>query len=64
MGRALKGVPEAQRNVPEGVVSAKTDADPAAPPEARGIQEYFYREFAPSRNDAVPAAAPAERPAS
>jgi hypothetical protein len=46
------------------VVSAKTDADPAAPPEARGIQEYFYREFAPSKNDAAPAAAPAERPAS
>ncbi len=62
MGRALKGVPEAQRGVPEGVVSAKTDADPAAAPETRGTQEYFYREFAPSKNDAAPAAMPAERP--
>ena len=66
MGRALKGVPEAQRAVPEGIVSARTDVDPAAPPEARGAQEYFYREFAPSKNDAAPAAVPAptERPGS
>ena len=62
MGRALKGVPEAQRSVPDGMVSARTDADPAAAPEARGTQEYFYREFAPSKSDPAPAVAPAERP--
>lgn len=54
MGRALKGVPEAQRAVPEGVVSART-GDPAAP-ESRGGSEFFYREFAPPKEDAAPAA--------
>ena len=57
MGRALKGVPEAQRNVPEGVVSARIDSDPLASPEARSGSEYFYREFAPMTDEA-----PAERP--
>ena len=61
MGRALKGVPEAQRVVPEGVVSARTDTDPAAPAEARGGSEFYYREFAPPKEDAGPAA-PAVRP--
>jgi penicillin-binding protein 1A len=45
MARALKGVPDAERAVPAGVVSAKTGADPAAP-EGGGL-EYFYREFLP-----------------
>ncbi|MGH9576642.1 MAG: hypothetical protein ACRD3R_04315, partial [Terriglobales bacterium] len=54
MGRALKGVPEAQRIVPEGVVSAKTDADPTVTSEARGASEYFYREFAPAKEDTAP----------
>ncbi|HUN70287.1 MAG TPA: penicillin-binding protein 1A [Burkholderiales bacterium] len=64
MGKVLKGVPEGQRSVPEGVVTAKTGADPAAPPEARGTSEFFYREFAPQREDAVPSGpgAPQERP--
>jgi penicillin-binding protein 1A len=52
MGKALKGVPETQRNVPEGIVSARADADPSAPPEARGSSEFFYREFAPASEDA------------
>ncbi len=59
MGQALKGVADAPRSVPEGVISAHTDADPAAPPEARSGSEYFYREFAPIKEDAAPA--PAER---
>jgi len=65
MSRALKGVPEAQRNVPEGVISARVDPDPAAGPEVRGGTEYFYREFAPV-NDPVPSSTapmtPNERP--
>jgi len=55
MGKALKGVPEGQRAVPEGVVSARSDADPAAP-EARSASEYFYREFAPGKEEPPPAA--------
>ena len=52
MGKVLKGVPEAPRSVPEGVVSAKTDSDP----DAKGGAEFYYREFAPQKEDAAPAA--------
>jgi len=65
MSRVLKGVPEAQRGVPEGVISARVDPDPAAGPASRGGMEYFYREFAPV-NDPVPSPTapmtPNERP--
>ena len=54
MSRVLKGVPEVPRTVPEGVVSARTDGDPAAAPDARGTSEYFYREFAPARDEPAP----------
>ena len=64
MSKALKNVPEAPRSVPEGVVSARTDGDPSASPEARGASEFFYREFAPMKNDAAPLlpVVPQERP--
>jgi penicillin-binding protein 1A len=55
MSRALKGAPEAHRTVPEGVVSARTEAGPASAPDAGGLPEYFYREFAPIREDAASA---------
>ena len=47
MGRALKGVPEAPRSIPEGVVAARADPDPVAPAEAKTTVEFFYREFLP-----------------
>ena len=47
MARALRGVAEAQRVVPAGVVTAKVDADPAAPGGGRAGSEFFYREFLP-----------------
>ncbi len=48
MGKSLKGVAEAPRAAPEGVVSAPITHDSTAPPGARsGAQEYFYREFLP-----------------
>jgi penicillin-binding protein 1A len=62
MGRVLKGVPEAHRAVPDGVVSARTDGDTAAAPDARGASEYFYREFAPAKEDATPTPAPVPAP--
>ena len=64
MGKVLKDVPEAPRTVPEGVISARTDGDPAALPEARGASEFFYREFAPMKDDASPSlpVVPQERP--
>ena len=46
MARALKGVAEERRAAPPGVVTARTDPDPAAPHNSRGF-EYFYREFLP-----------------
>jgi penicillin-binding protein 1A len=56
MARALKGVPEAPRGAPEGVVSVKSDADG----DGRSTSEFFYREFAPPKDP--PAAAPAPSP--
>ena len=46
MANALKGVVEERRATPPGVVTARTDPDPAAPHNNRGF-EYFYREFLP-----------------
>jgi penicillin-binding protein 1A len=62
MGKVLKGVPEGQRAVPEGVVSARSDPDPAAP-DAKSAPEYFYREFAPGQDDAPAPATPNPTPA-
>jgi penicillin-binding protein 1A len=59
MGKTLKGVPEAPRSVPEGVVSAKTDPDP----DSKGGAEFYYREFAPPRESAAPPAVPVPVPA-
>ncbi len=48
MGKSLKGVAEAPRAAPEGVVSAPTLPDPSAPAGVKsGSQEFFYREFLP-----------------
>jgi penicillin-binding protein 1A len=49
MSKALKGVPEAQRTVPEGVIAGRADGDAASPADARS-SEFFYREFAPGRD--------------
>jgi penicillin-binding protein 1A len=57
MGKVLKGIPEVPRAVPPGVVAARADSDPAAP-DTKGGSEYFYREFAPGKEEA-PAPAPA-----
>jgi penicillin-binding protein 1A len=65
MGKVLKGVPEGQRSVPDGVISARIDAEPGAPADARGGADYFYREFAPVAEAPSPATAPfspTERP--
>ncbi|HTP60994.1 MAG TPA: penicillin-binding protein 1A [Burkholderiales bacterium] len=68
MAKVLKGVPEGQRTMPEGVITARADPDPAAPAEAHGGTDYFYREFAPTTKEVAPPAqvpapaAPTERP--
>jgi len=50
MGKTLKGVPEAERSMPEGVVAARIDADPTVPAENRST-DFFYREFAPPKEE-------------
>jgi penicillin-binding protein 1A len=64
MAKALKGVPETQRPVPEGIISARIDPDPAARAEGKGASEFFYQEFAPLREEAPAPGplAPTERP--
>jgi penicillin-binding protein 1A len=49
MGRALKGVPEGELVVPEGVISVKINPQNGlrAPEGGEGIPEYFYLESAP-----------------
>ncbi len=54
MERALKGTPDMQRIVPEGVVTADTfEMSAASLNEAKHIPEYFYREFVP-KDDSPP----------
>ena len=61
MGKTLKGVPESERTMPEGVVAGRIDADPTVPAETRST-DFYYREFAPpkeERGEPAPAGAPA-----
>jgi penicillin-binding protein 1A len=54
MEKALKGIPDMQRIVPDGVVTADTfEISPAALSDAKHIPEYFYREFVP-KDDSPP----------
>ena len=67
MGKALKGVPEAQRGIPEGVIAARPDTEGPAPADGKGASEFFYREFAPvTEKEEVPSPTapmtPNERP--
>lgn len=66
MGRAMKGVEEVPRAVPEGVVQARINAESGLrETEGRGITEYFYQEFLPPEREgeASPAGAPVSKPA-
>jgi penicillin-binding protein 1A len=54
MGKTLKGVPEAPRTTPEGVVSLRVEADPMVPDSKAGA-EFFYREFTPRPEPSFPA---------
>jgi penicillin-binding protein 1A len=58
MGRMLKGVPETQQAVPEGVISVRIDPETGLQSSDGQLAEYFYREFLPADQ---PATATAER---
>ncbi len=56
MGRAMKGVEEQARSVPDGVVQARVDSETGLrDAEGRGIADYFYQEFLPAARDGEPA---------
>ena len=66
MGKAMKGVEEAPRPVPEGVVQVRINADTGfREAEGRGIPEYFYQEFLPPEQggEGTPLAPSAAKPA-
>ena len=58
MGRVLKGIPEAQQTVPEGVISVRIDPETGLQAGDGKLAEYFYREFLPADQ---PATATAEQ---
>jgi penicillin-binding protein 1A len=52
MGRAMKGVEELPKSVPEGVVQARINPESGLrEADGRGIPEYFYQEFLPPERD-------------
>ena len=52
IGKALKGVDERARNVPEGVVQVRINPETGLrDPDGRGIVDYFYQEFQPAERD-------------
>ena len=66
MGRAMKGVEELPRTVPEGIVQARINADTGLREvDGKGIPEYFYQEFLPPERDgeSAPPGAAAVKPA-
>jgi penicillin-binding protein 1A len=55
MSQVLKGVPEAERPVPPGIVSAALMPEPALPGGDRSGSDWFYEEFLPTEEPpAVP----------
>jgi penicillin-binding protein 1A len=59
MGKVLKGLAEAPRTAPPGVVAAKLEPDPTG--EVKGGSEFFYREFVP-KNEPPPSLVPGVLP--
>ena len=62
MEKAMKGVEEVTRSMPEGIVQARINAETGLRhSESKGITDYFYQEFLPAEHDGdpvTPAAAP------
>ena len=64
MGKVLKGVEEAPRTVPEGVVQARISPESGLRDPDGRIAEYFYQEFLPAEREGetAPVGAPAGAP--
>jgi penicillin-binding protein 1A len=61
MAKALKGTPEASMAMPEGIISARINAETGLRDEGSALTDYFYAEFPPRGRDEslVPAGQPA-----
>ena len=59
MGKAMKGVDEQPRTIPEGIVQARINQETGLRDSDGRIAEYFYQEFLPGERDgeAVPSGA-------
>jgi penicillin-binding protein 1A len=51
MAKVLKGTPESNLPMPEGIVTVKINADTGLRDEHNGVDEYFYAEFPPRGRD-------------
>jgi len=51
MAKALKGTPEANLPMPDGIVALTINPESGLRDEAGGLTEYFYSEFAPRGRD-------------
>ena len=51
MAKALKGVPETSRPMPEGILALTINAETGLRDDSGGITEYFLAEFPPRRRD-------------
>jgi penicillin-binding protein 1A len=51
MAKAMKGAPEANRPMPEGILALTINADTGLRDDVGGITEYFLAEFPPRRRD-------------
>jgi penicillin-binding protein 1A len=66
MGKAMKGVEEVPRTVPEGIVQERVNPETGLrEADGKGIPEYFYQEFLPPERDgeSAPPGAAATKPA-
>ena len=61
MREALKGVPEAERPLPEGVIAVPIDPETGLQDSASSLAEYFYQENVPPAKQVAPAEAPGSR---
>jgi penicillin-binding protein 1A len=61
MGKAMKGVEEQPRTVPEGVVQTRINPESGLRDNDGRISEYFYQEFLPAERDheTLPVGSPA-----
>jgi penicillin-binding protein 1A len=60
MGQVLKGVPEREMVMPEGVVSVPIDPETGMQLPGSNVKDYFYKEYVP-KIESQPVAVPGER---